>query len=935
MMRRVDPVDMIAGTQAAYSVVVSNNGSSDALNVVLTDTLPAGVTFVSSTPVPTSQAGQTLTYNLGTIAASGSTTITINVNVTATSGTLTNSTSATTDSVEGGNGNADNSDSCSSTVKAPDIAVVVDCPVDMIAGTQAAYTVTVSNNGSSTANNVVLTDTLPAGVTFVSASTAPTSTSGQTLTWNLGNIAAGGSTVITINVNVTATTGTLTNSASVTTDSVEGGNGATDNSDDCSSTAKAPDIAVAKTCPVDMIAGTQASYSVTVSNSGSSTANNVILTDMLPAGVTFVSATPAPTSQSGQTLDWNLGNIAAGGSSTVTITVSVGATGGTLTNTAMASTDSVEGGNGNADNNDSCDSTVKAPDVAISKACPADMIAGTGAAYTLTVSNIGSSTANNVVVTDTLPADVAYVSANPAPTSVSGQTLTWNLGNMNAGASTNITISVIVNGTSGTNTNSASATTASVEGGLGQTNNSDDCTSTLKSADIAVDKTCPATMISGTQAVYTILVSNNGTSVANDVELTDTLPAGVTFVSASPAPLSQAGQTLTWDLGNIDAGDSVTVTITVNVTATSGTLTNSASVTTDSAQGGNISADDVDSCSSTVNAPDVDVSKSCPVDMVAGTQAAYSITVSNTGSSTANNVVVTDTLPAQVSFVSATPAPTSQAGATLTWNLGNMAAGASTTITINANVMATSGTATNTASATTDSVEGGQGQANNSDTCSSTVKSADVTITKTCPATATANQAATFTIDFSNSGTSNANAVVVTDDVPAVGTMAPGASGTLTITGTANNSSAARGDYVNDAMITTTSVQSDVTNDTDSCTTKLLAPVLGLAKTSVVTQNSSSITNNASITAGDIVEQTDTSKADSVVTSSTIVYTLTYSNTGDADATGVVITDALPAGTTFVSATGGGTHAAGVVTWNIGTIAAGTNGNVTVTVTTN
>lgn len=57
-----------------------------------------------------------------------------------------------------------------------------------------------------------------------------------------------------------------------------------------------------------------------------------------------------------------------------------------------------------------------------------------------------------------------------------------------------------------------------------------------------------------------------------------------------------------------------------------------------------------------------------------------------------------------------------------------------------------------------------------------------------------------------------------------------------------------------------------------------------------------------------------------------ITYTITYGNTGASAATGVIIKDPLPAGTTFVSATAGGTFSAGIVTWNIGTVNAGVTG---------
>ncbi|HEY1252832.1 MAG TPA: hypothetical protein VGH97_16755 [Thermoanaerobaculia bacterium] len=71
-------------------------------------------------------------------------------------------------------------------------------------------------------------------------------------------------------------------------------------------------------------------------------------------------------------------------------------------------------------------------------------------------------------------------------------------------------------------------------------------------------------------------------------------------------------------------------------------------------------------------------------------------------------------------------------------------------------------------------------------------------------------------------------------------------------------------------------------------------------------------------------------------TGSNITYTITYGNTGGAAANAVVIHDPVPAGTTFVSATGGGTMAGGVVTWNIGTVPAGTTGQtVQFTVTVN
>ncbi|PYT16815.1 MAG: hypothetical protein DMF51_03805, partial [Acidobacteria bacterium] len=74
---------------------------------------------------------------------------------------------------------------------------------------------------------------------------------------------------------------------------------------------------------------------------------------------------------------------------------------------------------------------------------------------------------------------------------------------------------------------------------------------------------------------------------------------------------------------------------------------------------------------------------------------------------------------------------------------------------------------------------------------------------------------------------------------------------------------------------------------------------------------------------------------DPVAAGANLTYTLSYSNTGSAGATGVILSDTVPANTTFVSATGGGSLSTGVVTWSIGSLAAGASGSVTLTVRVN
>src|SRR5207302_863904 len=75
------------------------------------------------------------------------------------------------------------------------------------------------------------------------------------------------------------------------------------------------------------------------------------------------------------------------------------------------------------------------------------------------------------------------------------------------------------------------------------------------------------------------------------------------------------------------------------------------------------------------------------------------------------------------------------------------------------------------------------------------------------------------------------------------------------------------------------------------------------------------------------------SAAASVFAASNLVYTISVTNAGPSAASGVIMTDSLPAGVTFVSASGNGANNSGIVTWTLGTLAANTTTDLTLTVT--
>jgi uncharacterized repeat protein (TIGR01451 family) len=101
-------------------------------------------------------------------------------------------------------------------------------------------------------------------------------------------------------------------------------------------------------------------------------------------------------------------------------------------------------------------------------------------------------------------------------------------------------------------------------------------------ANLSITKTSPPTAQPGAPFDYTITVTNDGPDAATNVVVIDTLPAGVTFVSATPSQGNCSGTTtITCTLGTINSGANATITITVTAPTSTGTVSNTATVTSD------------------------------------------------------------------------------------------------------------------------------------------------------------------------------------------------------------------------------------------------------------------------------------------------------------------------------------------------------------------
>jgi len=338
---------------------------------------------------------------------------------------------------------------------------------------------------------------------------------------------------------------------------------------------------------------------------------------------------------------------------------------------------------------------------------------GAGFSYTLTVNNVGPDTAFNMQVVDTLPSGVSFVSASGTDWTCheASGTVTCELASLVVGAANPIIINVIAPSTAGEITNQATVSAATADPDTANNSVSEVTTvnavAAEEQADLSLSLAESADLINmGTAFSYTLTVSNAGPQTASNVQLVDTLPSGVSFVSANGTDWSchEAGGTVTCELASLVVGAANPIIINVIAPSTAGEITNQAtviSVTADSDSSNN-SVSEVTTVEAVVAEEQTDLSLSLaesadPVNM--GTAFSYTLIVSNTGPQTASHVQLVNTLPSGVSFVSAsgTDWTCHEASGTVTCELASLVVGAANPITINVIAPSTAGDISNQA----------------------------------------------------------------------------------------------------------------------------------------------------------------------------------------------------------------------------------------------
>ncbi len=331
--KSVDNPSPNEGDTIVYTLTATNNGPDTVDGLVIADALPAGVTYVSDDSGGAYAAGL---WSIGSLSAGNTATLNITVTVDAgTAGSTITNTAAVSAATQADPVPGNNSASATVTVPAADVAVgkTVDNPSPN-EGDTIVYTLTATNNGPDAVDGLVITVALPVGVTYVSDSSGGASYAADL--WAVGSLSAGNTATLNITVTVDAGTAgsTITNTATIFTAIQADPNPANDTGS-VDITIPEVDLSISKTVDnATPLEGDTIFYTLSVTNNGPETATGITISDTLPVGVTYVADTPSQGLYASDV--WDIGTLTNGSTVTliIEVTVDVGTSGSTVTNTA-------------------------------------------------------------------------------------------------------------------------------------------------------------------------------------------------------------------------------------------------------------------------------------------------------------------------------------------------------------------------------------------------------------------------------------------------------------------------------------------------------------------------------------------------------------------------------------------------------------------------
>lgn len=852
------------------------------------------------------------------------------------------------------------------------------------------YYLTITNNGQGNASDVVISDKIPEGLTLVDGSITDNGIlTEDTITWTLDTLEAGQSKEVSFSVTVpdVKVDTEWKNIASVTYKDPDGTDGTPDESEEVVINQGAPKVVIVKTQALSGSASTKEvievktgdilEYVISVTNTGSEEADNVVISDVIPEGLIIKNYSNG--TLAGNEITWQVGTIVAGGSAELTITVEVPETTGQFkvwTNIAE-----VEYDNDPVDPNPDPSNPVSIFNSVDGMISATKTLSGDRTTF---ADNEFEFELNKVTEDAPLPAVTnvgntgTAVSFGPIAFNAEG-TYVYAISEVNGGQIINgvtyddtVFYAQVIVSKDVTSSDDETVTTYAIE----SINYFSDeaCTTPVEAVfnntyyDANVDiekaqsindgeKTTDKTIVRENDKVtYYLTVTNNGQGDASDVVITDAIPQGLTLIdgSISDGGLKDSNNVITWTIPTLAAGETKEVNFSVLVpdVKVDTTWTNIASITYKNPDGNDGNPDESDPVVVEEGAPKVNIVKRQAVNSDAPTDAilevvandivTYYIIIENVGTEIAEDVVVKDVIPTGLTLVDGSISNHGHIeNGEITWTIDNLPVGEKDSLTFQVKVP----------SVTVDTLWKNIATityTNNPEDPTDPTPSNEVEIKEGVPelviskqqsindGSATSNKVSvvdgdkvTYIITVTNNGTGAATDVVITDDIPTGLTLVDnsitenGVEANGTITWTYDRIEAGASVEVRFAVMVPEVEQDTVWEN--------IATVVNDNDPNEPSDPSNKVEIEEGVPAISIEKlqsvnnETPTKALLKVEADDEIMYTIKVKNIGTEIVKGLIVTEEIPEGLTLVdgSINENGLVSNNIITWEFDTLAVG------------
>ena len=723
VLKTVNILNPNVGDTVIFTVKATNFGPTNATNVLVTDVLPAGYELMGVTASRGTWINSI--WNIGNLSNGALETIQISAKVIAPGGYL-NTASVAGDQPEL---NILNNQSSAATMPTSiiDLSLInqISKPRPNV-GDVVTFTIDLANANLSPATNIQIQNVIPNGYTTISNISNGGTLLGNTITWNLANVLNGTNQLLTYKaVVLPPLVGTNYTTVAQVTAATEQDLDSTPNNNQASEDDQASVSALPLSSDLSLInqisnilpnVGQEVAFTVTLQNDGPDPATNVIVKNIVANGFNTISNISNGGVLVGNTITWSLANLDTSANQIFTYTAIVLSPGlGILTTNIaqVAASDQWDmdstPNNNNPSEDDQAQVTALLQGANLSLTKQINNLTpnvGEIVTFTITINNSGPNTATNVAVKDSIPNGYSNVTNISNSGILSGSVINWNGLTIANGANLIFTYQAKVNapilGTSFTNIAQIKSSDQFDPNSVPNNNNAseddqDSVTAVPKRANLSLNKLVNKLIPQvGEEVTFTITLNNTGPQTANNIEIKDVVPNGLSGISNISNSGTLVGNTITWNIVNLANGGNLTFTYNAIVQKPNVgvSFTNTVQVTkvdefdpNSTPNNNNPLEDDQSQITLVPQVSNLNLTKQInDLNPLSGDIVTFTIKIRNNGPNIATNISIRDSIPNGYSTISNIDNGGILTANKLNWNIASLANGGDVFLTYKAKV---------------------------------------------------------------------------------------------------------------------------------------------------------------------------------------------------------------------------------------------------------